>query len=89
MNTFIILQSTDCVCLKKNSDVLEPINKYVKFGDIYEGHLCFKKNKYYIDLGYNFKLGCHIFIPITMKNNSYNVTKFTNQFTKLVKTKSK
>ena len=89
MNTFIILQSTDCVCLKKNSDVLEPINKYVKFGDIYDGNLCFKKNKYYIDLGYNSKLCCHIFIPVIIKNNSCNVEEFTNQITKLVKTKSK
>ena len=69
LNTFIVLEST--VCMKKTSETaIEKSEKCVKPGDLYDGILVRKQNKYYIDLGYDRKLCYTVLIPVTVNKKS-------------------
>ena len=78
-DTFIILRKTTCFKQNKGEKILQKINKCVYLGDLHDGVIVLKQdNKHYIDLGYNSKLGCTIFIPIIIENGSEtNVERYT------------
>jgi hypothetical protein len=88
METFIILQKTQCV--KQVGETIECADKYVSPGDIYEGSIIFRNTNYYIDLGYDRKLCYTILIPIFI-NNVDKFVNYNNKYNKNLKknTKSK
>jgi len=65
--TFIILEKTGCVTFIDTSNVKET-NTYACIGDIYDATIVYKNYRYYLDLGYDQKLRCKIWIPIGRSN---------------------
>ena len=76
LDTFIILKQTECLKVV-NDKKIEPINKIVKAGDLYSGILICKNNQYYLEVGYNRKLGCTVLIPVNLKSE-LNVARYFN-----------
>jgi hypothetical protein len=71
-----ILKQSECVKVV-NDKKIEPLNKYVKAGDLYSGILVCKNNQYYLEIGYNRTLGCNVLIPVNLKNH-LNVARYFN-----------
>ena len=65
--TFIILEKTSCVTFVDASNAKET-NTYAFIGDIYDATIVYKNYRYYLDLGYDTKLRCKIWIPIGKSN---------------------
>ena len=80
IQTFIVLQKTEC--FSQSHGILQPSNKYVCIGDLYDAFLIYKNTNYYLDLGYNSKLGCNLFIPVFSQNTKLNVENYLHYIKK-------